>query len=239
MKNGDNHKIAFIICVNNEAEFCESLAYIENLIIPEGYETDIIAVREAASMTAGYNAAMQSSDARYKIYMHQDVFLIYKNLLEELIAIFKSDESIGMIGTLGCRVLPQNAHVISRWDTGKTLYNGMFGYYHGYQKKGCVVDVMVIDGMFMATQTDVLWREDIFDGWHFYDISQSCEFLRQGKRVVVPYQEEYWTYHDNKEYGLKLFDYYRIKFIQEYQDIYSFKKETNNPFTEREAMSVS
>lgn len=234
MINENNHKIAFIICVNDEAEFCETLAYIENLVVPKGYETDIIAVREATSMAAGYNAAMQSTDAKYKIYIHQDVFLIYKNLLEELIAIFEGDEGIGMVGILGCRVLPQNAHVISRWDTGRTLYNGLRGYYHGYQKEECVVDVMAIDGMFMATQTDVLWREDIFDGWDFYDISQCGEFLRQGKRIVVPYQKEYWIYHDDKESSLKLFDYYRMKFIQAYQDIYPFKKETDSPFTKRE-----
>lgn len=98
--------IAFIICVNDENEFQESLNYIDALDVPEGYNTDVIAVREAPSMAAGYNLAMQSSDAKYKIYIHQDVFLIYKELLKDLISLFQNNDQIGMVGVLGCRVLP-------------------------------------------------------------------------------------------------------------------------------------
>lgn len=232
----DNHKIAFIVCVNDDYEFGEALSYINDLVVPEGYRTDVIAVREAPSMAAGYNAAMKESDAKYKIYLHQDVFLIYKNLLGDMLKIFQSDESIGMIGTLGCRVLPRNAHAISRWDTGKVLYNGRGCYFHGYQKEtlNTVLDVMAIDGMFMATQYDIDWREDIFDGWDFYDVSQSCEFIRNGKRVVIPCQKEYWTFHDNKSSKLGLFDEYRFKFIREYQDIYPFELEKKNGFEQRD-----
>lgn len=225
----DAHKIAFILCVNDEQEFAESLSYIEALNVPEGYQTDVIAVREAPSMAAGYHAAMKESDAKYKIYLHQDVFLIYKDLLNELVAIFQSDETIGMAGVLGCRVMPPNAHAVSRWDTGRTLCNGFSNYINGYQDEhGCrAVDVTAIDGMFMATQYDIPWREDLFDGWDFYDISHSCEFAREGKRVVIPYQREYWTFHDNKHSNLGMFDTYRLRFISEYQDIYPFREEEN------------
>ena len=119
--------------MNDEQEFAESLSYIEALNVPEGYQTDVIAVREAPSMAAGYHAAMKESDAKYKIYLHQDVFLIYKDLLNELVAIFQNDETIGMAGVLGCRVMPPNAHAVSRWDTGRTLCNGFSNYINGYQ----------------------------------------------------------------------------------------------------------
>lgn len=235
MAAANDKKIAFIMCVNDEFELTEALNYINKLSVPNGYETDVITVREAPSMTAGYNAAMESSDAKYKIYMHQDVFLIYKNLLHDMIDIFESDKDIGMIGVLGCRVFADNAHMISRWDTGKVLCNGALPYYHGYQREKYIMDVMAVDGMFMATQTDIPWREDLFDGWDFYDISQSCEFHRKGKRIVVPYQSEYWTYHDNRESNLKRYDYYRMCLISEYQDVYPFSLEKDNPFTNREA----
>ena len=52
----------------------ERVYYINKLEIPTEYEIDIITVRDADSMTSGYNAAMQTSDAKYKIYIHQDVF---------------------------------------------------------------------------------------------------------------------------------------------------------------------
>lgn len=226
-------KIAFIICVNDEIEFQEALNYIEALNVPDGYSTDVIAVREAPSMAAGYNAAMQNSDAKYKIYIHQDVFLIYKELLRDLISLFQNNDQIGMVGVLGCRVLPENAYAIERWDTGKVLCNGLPNHFNGYENKKGYSEVMGIDGMFMATQYDIPWREDLFDGWDFYDISQACEFIRSGKKVVVPYQREYWTMHDNKACKLKAYDFYRKKFVESYQDIYPMKWLTNS-FNERE-----
>ena len=52
----DNKRIAFIICVNDEEEYAECQYYLNRLHIPEGYEMDIISIREAPSMAAGYNA---------------------------------------------------------------------------------------------------------------------------------------------------------------------------------------
>lgn len=231
----NDQKIAFIVCVNDEAEFSETLYYIDKLKIPEGFETDVIAVREASSMAEGYQAAMESSDAKYKIYLHQDVFLIYQDILKDMLEIFMADSGIGMIGVLGARVLPRNAYAISCWNTGKTFYNGSPMYYFGYEKKHTYTEVMAADGMFLATQYDIPWREDLFDGWDFYDLSQCVEFLRAGKKVVVPYQKQIWTYHDNKASNLSFYNKYRERYIAEYQDIYPFLKEREEEsFAERE-----
>lgn len=230
----DEKKIAFIACVNDELEFGEALSYIEELKIPEGYKTDVIAVREAPSMAAGYQAAMESSDAKYKIYLHQDTFLIYPGLLWDMLEIFRSDDEIGLIGTIGSRMLPQNAHVISKWDTGMVYCNGTPGYFVGYEPKEGVCEVMAVDGMFMATQYDVPWREDLFDSWDFYDLSQSCEFIRKGKKVVVPKQKSCWTFHDNKGVKLQFFDKMRLRFINEYQDIHPFAMEQDRGFDKRD-----
>lgn len=227
-------KIAFIACVNDEPEFGEALRYIEELTIPEGYQTDVIAVREAPSMAAGYQAAMESSDAKYKIYLHQDTFLIYPDLLKELLEIFQNDETIGMIGTIGSRMLPQNAHVISKWDTGRVYNNRPLGIFAGYEPKEGVCGVMAIDGMFMATQYDLPWREDLFDAWDFYDLSQSCEFIRKGKKVVVPRQKEVWAFHDDRGMKLQDFDKMRARFIHEYQDIHPFVLEQDSGFDKRD-----
>ena len=59
------------------------------------------------------------------------------------------------------------------------------------------VEVEALDGLLLATSRDVRWREDLFDGWDFYDVSQCLEMRRMGWRVVVPCQETPWCYHDN------------------------------------------
>ena len=79
-----------------------------------------------------------------------------------------------------------------------------------------ICEVEAVDGLLMATQYDVPWREDLFTGWDFYDVSQSFEFRRKGYRVVVPAMEEPWCIHDDG--FLNLSNYYneRKKFLSEY-----------------------
>ena len=81
--------IAFIICVNNELYFEECRYYIEHLEVSAGYDIDVIGIWEADSMCAAYNLGMRSSDAKYKVYMHQDVFIRDSRFLEKTLRIFK------------------------------------------------------------------------------------------------------------------------------------------------------
>ena len=84
----NTHKFCFIICTNNEIYLEECIHYINHLLIPEGYEIDLITITEATSMTEGYNQGMTSSDAKYKIYMHQDVFIINPNFMNDVLTVF-------------------------------------------------------------------------------------------------------------------------------------------------------
>ena len=66
-------KICFIACVNDIDFFNECLLYIDRLYVPDGFEIDVLSIEEAKSMTSGYNEGMNASDAKYKIYLHQDI----------------------------------------------------------------------------------------------------------------------------------------------------------------------
>lgn len=212
-----------------EAE--ESLRYIKRLNVPLGYEIDIITIQEATSMAEAYDAAMKASEAKYKIYLHQDVFLIYPDLLRDMLAIFQSDESIGLIGCIGNSCMPENALAGTSWDSGKLLQNQVpQRVEYAWRSDKHYEEVDVVDGLFMATQYDVEWRKEIFDGWDFYDMSQCYEMKRRGYKVVVPFQKKFWCYHDNFYSKMLDFDRCRIKFIEEYQNMKSFKIEENYDF---------
>jgi len=222
-------KIAFIACVNNDKEFAETVYYINRIHVPEGYEIDIIAVREADSMTAGYNAAMKSSDAKYKVYLHQDTFIVNRNFISEMLEIFIENPRIGLIGCIGCDNLALDRRPVSLWNTGKVCQNSTTAD----KIIGCVEitgkfkEVDACDGLLLATQYDVEWREDLFDGWDFYDVSQCMEMKRAGYQVAVAYQESLWCYHDNTYSNYKRYDEYYKKFIKEYQDIKAFYWDLN------------
>jgi hypothetical protein len=77
-------------------------------------------------------------------------------------------------------------------------------------------EVQAVDGLLMATQTDILWREDVFTGWDFYDVSQSAEFRKRGLKVVVPYMEEPWCLHDDGLLNLDNYFKWRDVYKKEY-----------------------
>lgn len=215
----DNKKICFITAVNNERAYEECLFYIKNLDIPEGYDIEAIAIRNSYSMTNTYNKAMKDSDAKYKIYIHQDTLIINKNFIHDMLELFKNNK-IGMIGVCGTKKIPTNG---VWWESNNKL-GKVYDSHTGEMKllefnkiNEMYENVQAIDGLIIATQYDIEWREDLFDGWHFYDTSQCVEFNKAGYEVVVANQIKPWCIHDsgvaNTANG---YDKYREIFLGEY-----------------------
>lgn len=215
-----NNKFCFISCVNDKAMYNECLRYITNLNIPEGYEVENICVEDASCITEGYNNAMKSSDAKFKIYLHQDTFIINKDFLFNIINIFNQNLKIGMLGVVGAKKLPASAIWWNAAEISGKFYDSHTGKMEEYlfgEAKGDFDEVQAIDGLIMITQYDVLWRDDLFKGWHFYDISQSMEFKRAGYKVAVLKQDKPLCIHDSGITPIKDdYEYCREIFIQEY-----------------------
>lgn len=220
----NKHKFCFIICANKERFLEECLWYIDQLPVPKGYECERIVIRDARSMASGYNQAMTKSDAKYKIYLHQDVFILNRNLFLDLLDVFK-DPVIGMVGVVGTCDFSAGADYTLKWDVGGIEVSGGINSYYLIGENGTdgtenLADVICIDGVLMATQYDLPWEEETFDGWDFYDISQSVNFLQAGFRVVVPRiqtKEEIWVYHDKGRSTYEAWERYRKVFCDKYR----------------------
>lgn len=221
----NDKKISFIIAVNNETLYNQTISYINNLSIPSGFEVEILAVINATSLTSAYNEGMRSSEAKYKIYLHQDVFITNKNFLNEIIDLFKKDSEIGMIGACGAVKMSSNG---VWWESKEKV--GMV--IHRTIKEDILlkfsdvnsdyVPVCNIDGLIMITQYDIPWRDDVFDNWHFYDMSQSMEFLKAGYKVVVHHQTSPWYIHyinDRHSTSMITYEKYKILYLQTYSEL--------------------
>jgi hypothetical protein len=216
----DNKKICFICCVNDDEFFNEAMIYVENLYVPEGYIIESLCIKESEYMTKSYNEAILASDAKYKVFLHQDVFIINKNFIYEIINIFTKDNEIGLIGMVGSKTIPTSGI----WWESNSIFGKVYDSHNGKMEllqfqnpQEDYESVSCIDGLIMITQYDIPWREDIFTGWHFYDISQSVEFLKCGYKVVVPKQEEPWCIHDSGIANIKNgYGFYRDIFLREY-----------------------
>ena len=214
----------------------ESLLYINQLIVPDGFEIETIQIKDAECITKAYNSAMQASDAKFKVYIHQDVFIINRNFILNLVELFANHQYLGMIGVVGSAQIPPNG----AWWELKCNYGKIFNSQTGkmqlrsfgeinseYQKVQC------IDGSMMITQYDVLWRDDIFDGVHFYDIFQSVEFVRAGYEVGVPKQFDPWCIHDCGVPNMDGYERYRQIFLKEYaKNIQQDYTENKKPYSQ-------
>lgn len=221
----NDHKFCFIICTNHELLLQEAVHYINHLHIPDGYEIDLLTIADAISMTEGYNEGMHASDAKYKIYMHQDVFILNKNILSDLLTVFQADSQIGMVGMVGYDTVsedgimwhaPQNRGNLYQKNPA-VPYPQLTGYRYSLEKDGFHL-VAEIDGFLMATCRDLPWDTTHLKDWDFYDAFQSIRFLQQGYKIAVPVQRHPWCMHDDGKFlSMEKYDYYRQIFMDMYR----------------------
>lgn len=222
----DHKRICFIICYNQKVYLEECLLYLQQLHVPDGFSISFCTISDAPSITKGYQTAMEESDAKYKIYMHQDVLILYPYFLDSLIEIFQLYSRIGMIGMVGT---PEFSSDYIMWSKQLVGCHYKDYYCNGKGEKPCdyrnyryelnhgLSMVDAIDGFLMATAYDIPWRTDLLNGWHFYDVSQSFEFRKRGYKIAVPGQNYPWCLHDDGMVA-SLWDYdrYRRVCMEEY-----------------------
>lgn len=221
----NEHKFCFIICTNNDLLWEEAIHYINHIHIPEGYEIDILTITDADSMTKGYQEAMTASDAKYKIYMHQDVFILNKNILFDLLSIFQSDPKIGLIGMVGYDTVSPDGIMWHKKREGnlyqphpQSVYPPLQQYQYSLSQDGFSY-VALVDGFFMATSHDLPWNTELLTGWDFYDAFQSMNFLQHEYKIAVPHQTFPWCMHDdNKIVNLSNYNKYRHLFMKIYKN---------------------
>lgn len=216
----NDQQICFITCVSNPAQYEQSLHYQRSLHVPEGFSIDWISIPESENMARGYNTAMKSSQAKYKIYLHQDVYILQPYFLDELIQLFEKHEQLGMVGVAGAATIPTNGI----WWESPYLYGKVYSSHSGriYPLEFRLIQqayerVRAIDGLIMATQIDLPWRDDVFSGSFFYDTSQSLEMIKAGYEVGVWNQTAPWCIHDCGIVNLVGYEHYRQLFIDHYE----------------------
>lgn len=88
-----------------------------------------------------------------------------------------------------------------------------------------------IDGVLMATKENVPWREDLFNGFHFYDISQCMEYRKRGYRIgIFENGGHAGVLHEvnvskNETYE-RSYEKARQKFLQEYRENFRSEPQT-------------
>lgn len=217
----DSNKVCFIINTNNDTFLNECELYLTRLIVPEGFKTELLTIQDAQSMLAGYREACDATDALYKVFLHQDVFILNRRFIEDFLQIFGADHRIGMVGMIGAPKMPDDFIMWSSKRVGNQFLKGDDTDYQAYKyrvEQDGYDEVEVADGFLIVIKGEPILRDDLFDGWDFYDVSMSMEMRRAGKKVVVPRQTKPWCLHDDGGLlSMFSYDYYRKIAMQEYR----------------------
>lgn len=212
IKDLDPTKIAFIICINDENLFARCRKYLTELDIPGDITMEIKEIRGAKGLASAYNQAIRESNAKYKVYLHQDTFIYNRQIISDIMAVFKKYPQVGMLGQVGGSKLPGSGIWFENglYNFGKLWENRGPGIKIPFlsswnQRKARIVrfrpvkrpyqPVLVLDGLFMATQVDVPWREDLYDSFLYYEGPQCLEYIKRGYLVVIPHQKTPWLMH--------------------------------------------
>ena len=120
----DEKKIAVIAHSTTGKFSVDFVSAICNISVPEGYSLKLLS-KVGNKKYANYNSAMQSSDAKYKIYIDENAVMVNENFLSSIIKIFESDKNIGIIGCSGAIKFSTNGVCLnSAKRCGKILTGG-------------------------------------------------------------------------------------------------------------------
>ena len=213
----DSHKIAFVT-LSRDPDLLRALATsIRGLRVPAGFSAEHLVKFGATSVTSGYNALMAATDAKYKIYVHDDCTFNEPAFLERVIETFTAHQDLGLLGVCGARRLPANGVWWEGDKVGRVVDLNLGGELKFAEPAGDFEEVEVLDGLVLCSQCDLPWDERI-EGFHFYDMSQSIRFRTRGYRVGVLRQERpYLTHAGSKGFDRGAYDERRQGFIALYR----------------------
>jgi FkbM family methyltransferase len=137
------------------------------------------------SITKNYNKGLEQSLWKIKFFIHEDVDIKDTQipLFIKVYSLFNLFPDTGLIGLVGTT---ENSPGFW-WNCSRNSIMGHVLCCNEYWKwdiDEIYRDVNVVDGMFMATNTDIKFSEDI-DGFHLYDSDYSNTIRKAGLKVKV------------------------------------------------------
>ena len=186
-------RIDVIVAVRNSDIFQRGLVEsLKDVIVPDGWQVQIIGVAGSGSKAAIYDAAMKESPAKYKIYIDEGCRIANNRFLIDLLDIFSKDKSIGAVGVAGVKQLPLDG-VFGQGQEFIGIDDNREEPLHEDGDELLCDDVMAVDGCFLATAEDCGWRKDLFKEDAYVVLAQCFEVRRRGKRVVAPGRNLHWV----------------------------------------------
>lgn len=187
-------KIAVLVRKSHPAKYAQCIAALQKMKWPQDHVAEVFTLSAGEPYAKQVNAVLKETDARVKIYIDDDLRLVFPQAVEEILTIFQ-DGSIGMVGFLGSRSLPVSGNLMESPYVCGTVYvpleKGLQEARFGSGAVGECQDVRFLAPSFFATQGDFSWDE-AYKNQYYAVLAYSRRFEQQEKRIVVPTVEKPW-----------------------------------------------
>jgi glycosyltransferase involved in cell wall biosynthesis len=198
----NENKIAFVINVKSIENYEKCVEFLQQLIMPESFTAEVIALENCANLGYGYNQIQKENDAMYKVYMADDVFIVNPNFIEDVIDIFDSNFTIGMVGIVGEEKFIPSLNIekmtsdIKRYRFGKyydsDLNEVSFGEVSGKYKQAAFLKYGLV-----ITNRDIEWNGADNFGEDLLIMAQCAEYQKNGYISAVAAQKNPWAIADS------------------------------------------
>ena len=218
-----NKKKIGIIIYRTDVEMCQNLLNsLADVMVPDGYEVVVTVLDNLSSKAASYNEGMHQINGEIKIYIDESAIIVNKNILKDIVRFFQINSEDKMLGLFGSE-MPINGD----YSESKNCY-GIYGYTQNGKNINCnsgkkaiwKQNVTCIDGMFLATSSDIEWDDTV--GEEFLIAAQCCRFREKHYGISVPMQDVPWcAYYKKSSYSeqSKDFEKARLDFFDKYKKI--------------------
>jgi len=183
--------IAILVWKRNEEHYANCIEGLRQLQYPAEYDIEVYTLTEQDTFTKQCNSVLAQTDAKYKIYLSDEMRITAPTFVQDMLDIF-ADPSIGMIGFLGSAEMPLSANIMDAPHKYGSVFIPADGVLEemrfGEGTADVIADVRAILPSLFVTQYDVPWDAN-YTG-QYYAVQEQCRnFTRRGYRVVVPIVE--------------------------------------------------
>ena len=155
--------IAILVWKRNEEHYANCIEGLRNLQYPAGCEVQVYTLTEQDVFTKQCNSVLAETDAKYKIYLSDEILITAPTFVQDMLNIF-ADRTIGMIGFFGSAEMPLSANIMDAPHKYGSVFMPADGALEemrfGEGTADAVADVRAILPSLFVTQNDLPWDAD-------------------------------------------------------------------------------
>lgn len=152
-----DNSIFFIIIGDDEWTISENVKYLNQLILPNEMNAEYCIVEKNED---AFRIGQSESDAKYKVYLDQNSYIIDKSFILRIVKTFEKDENVKLVGVKGYRsnaisnkIESIGNNLVMRYGEGGGIKEVNEGSEYG------VIEVQAIDGHMFVTSQDMEWGD--------------------------------------------------------------------------------